>query len=121
MLKEDPLSPYLFVVAIESLALAIRNNPAIRGIMIDKEETKLLQYADDMTAVLSDKPGSSSLYTRTPKESGLDLLRIIEPNLSVLNRRKNLLERLGFSIRMAKNWYVKKKFMERLDSIKKTY
>ena len=51
----DPLSPYLFVVAIESLAIAIRKHPAIRGIMTGNEETKLkLQYADDMTAVLSD-------------------------------------------------------------------
>ena len=49
----DPLPPYLFVVAIESLATAIRKNQAIKGIMIGNEETKLLQYADDMTAVLS--------------------------------------------------------------------
>ena len=40
----DPLSPYLFVVAIESLAIAIRKNQAIKGIMIGNEETKLLQY-----------------------------------------------------------------------------
>lgn len=39
----DPLSPYLFVVAIESLAIAIRKNQAINGIMIGNEETKLLQ------------------------------------------------------------------------------
>ena len=39
----DPLSPYLFVVAIESLAIAIWKNQAIKGIMIGNEETKLLQ------------------------------------------------------------------------------
>ena len=50
----DPPSPYLFVVAIESLAIGIRKNQAIKGIMIGNEETKLLQCADDMTAVLSD-------------------------------------------------------------------
>ena len=30
----DPLSPYFFVVAVETLALAIRQNPEIIGIKI---------------------------------------------------------------------------------------
>ena len=50
----DPLSPYLFVVAVETLAIAVRQNTAITGITIGNDETKLLQYADDTTAVLSD-------------------------------------------------------------------
>ena len=58
----DPLSLYLFVVAIESLAIAIRKNPAIRGIMIGNEETKLLQYTDDMTAVLSDINSAQAFF-----------------------------------------------------------
>lgn len=49
----DPLSPYLFVLAAEALAIAVRQNKTIIGINIGKEETKLLQYADDMTATLS--------------------------------------------------------------------
>ena len=54
MRQGDPLSPYLFVVAVETLALAIRQKPEIIGIKIGGEETKLFQYADDTTAVLSD-------------------------------------------------------------------
>ena len=50
----DPLLPYLFVLAAEALAIAVQQNIAITGITIGKEETKLLQYADDMTATLSD-------------------------------------------------------------------
>ena len=50
----DPLSPYLFLLAVETLAIAIRENEEIKGIVIDKQETKLLQYADDTMAVLSD-------------------------------------------------------------------
>ena len=70
----DPLSPYLFVVVIESLAIAIRKNPAIRGIMIGKKETKLLQYADDMTALFDllevfKKP--SGLMINTTKTEGM--------------------------------------------------
>ena len=49
----DPLSSYLFVIAAEALAIAVRQNEEIKGIRISKEETKLLQYADDTTAVLS--------------------------------------------------------------------
>ena len=58
----DPLSPYLFVVVVETLALAIRQNTAIKGIAIGKEETKLLQYADDTTAVLSDTESARVLF-----------------------------------------------------------
>ena len=39
---------------METLAIAIRQNQEIRRISIDNEETKILQYADDTTAVLSD-------------------------------------------------------------------
>ena len=41
-------------MAAEALAIAVRQNIAITGITIGKEETKLLQYADDMTATLLD-------------------------------------------------------------------
>ena len=50
----DPLSPYLFVLAAEALAIALRQNVDIKDIFVDGQDTKLLQYADDMTAVLSD-------------------------------------------------------------------
>ena len=53
------LSPYLFIVAVEMLAIAICQNPAIKGIVIGKEETKLLQYADDTTAILADTNSAS--------------------------------------------------------------
>ena len=58
----DPLSPYLFVVAVDTLALAIRQNSEIIRIKIGGEETKLLQYADDTTAVLSDIDLAQTLF-----------------------------------------------------------
>ena len=51
----DPLSPYPFLLAIETLAISIRENPEIDGIKIGESETKLLQYADDTTAALSNR------------------------------------------------------------------
>jgi len=45
----DPLSPYLFIIAAEILAIAIQTNMDIQGLKIGKEEFKLVQYADDLT------------------------------------------------------------------------
>ena len=48
----DPLSPYLFVLCADILAIMIRNNKNIRGITVDEVEFKLTQYADDTTLIL---------------------------------------------------------------------
>ena len=58
----DPLSPHLFLLAVETLAIAIRENKEIKGIKIEQEETKLLQYADDITATLSDLNSARYLF-----------------------------------------------------------
>ena len=44
------------MVAIEILAILIRSDANIKDITIGDNETKLLAYADDMTALLSDIP-----------------------------------------------------------------
>ena len=72
----DPLSPYLFVIVVETLAIAIRQNTVIRGITIGKEETKLLQYADDTTVVLSDMDSARALFTLLDVFKELSGLRI---------------------------------------------
>lgn len=54
MRQGDALSPYLFVIAVEILAVAVRNQENIKGIKISGLETKLLQFADDTTAILAD-------------------------------------------------------------------
>ena len=43
-----PLSPLLFNIVLEVLATAIRQEKAIKGIQIGKEETKQSLFADDM-------------------------------------------------------------------------
>ena len=63
-----------FFLAVETLAIAIRENKEIRRIVIDKQETKLLQYADDTTAVLSDTESAYKLFQlldKFKKVSGL--------------------------------------------------
>jgi len=51
----DPLSSYLFILCAEILSNVIINNDSIKGIEINNQEIKLLQYADDTTAVLKDE------------------------------------------------------------------
>ena len=43
-----PLSPLLFNIVLEVLAIAIRKGKEIKGIQIGKEEVKLSLFADDM-------------------------------------------------------------------------
>ena len=47
-----PLSPYLFVLSVEVLAKAIRENKSIKGIFVNSREIKLSKYADDTTLIL---------------------------------------------------------------------
>ena len=60
--QEDPPAPYLFTNVVETLAVAIRQNEVIKGIKIGNEETKLLQFADDTTAVLADTDSAVKLF-----------------------------------------------------------
>ena len=51
----DPLSPYLFILALETLAIRIREDSSIQGLKIGDEVIKLSLFADDMTCILKDK------------------------------------------------------------------
>ena len=49
-----PLSPLLFIIVLEVLARAIRQEKETKGIQIGKEEAKLSLFADDMIVYLDD-------------------------------------------------------------------
>ena len=51
----DPLSAYLFILCMEVLSRNVVNNNNIKGISINNRDYKLIQYADDLTAILKDK------------------------------------------------------------------
>ena len=60
------LSPLLFNIVLEVLAITIRAEKEIKGIWIGKEEVKLSLFADDMI-----------LYIENPKDSTRKLLELI--------------------------------------------
>ena len=58
------------------MAIAIRNKDGIKGIEINNLETKLLQFADDTTLILSDLNSANALFSlleEFEKASGLKL------------------------------------------------
>ena len=61
-----PLSPLLFNIVLEVLATAVRQEKAIKGIQIGKEEVKLSLFADDVI-----------LYIENPIDSTKKLLDLI--------------------------------------------
>ena len=65
-----PLSPYLFLLCAEILAIAIRYNTEIRGITVNETEMKISQYADDTTLILDGSKPSFSAALETLKNFG---------------------------------------------------
>ena len=58
----DPLSAYLFIIALEVLAIRIRNSDSIQGFKIGEVNVKLNLFADDMTCFPKDKRSYTSLF-----------------------------------------------------------
>ena len=74
----DPLSPYLFIIGIELLASAIRENDQIRGISVVNRIIKTVLYADDITVAVNDKHSVKILFEiieKFKKLSGLEINR----------------------------------------------
>ena len=130
----DPHSPYLVVIAAEVLGIAVRQDKEIKGIRIGKKETKLLQYADDTTAVLSDINSARTLFKLLDdfqKLSGLRVNPIKTEGMWIGSSRQNKTKPLSIKwpdepIKALGVYYSydpkllhEKNFIEKLDSIKK--
>ena len=48
------VSALIFILAVELLSTAIRNDKSINGIQVDNTEYKVMQYADDLTVCVKD-------------------------------------------------------------------
>ena len=128
----DPLSPYLFLLAVETLAIAVRENS--KGITIGGDETKILQYADDTTAVLSDTNSAHAFFKLLDEFGNLPGLKINSSKTegmwigSLKNNEEKpfgikwpctAIKALGVFFSYDDNQLCTKNFDEKLESIKK--
>jgi hypothetical protein len=73
----DPLSPYLFILCAEIIAIKIRENPKIKGIKVLHSEHEISQFADDTSVILD---GSEESLNETLLE--LEIFVILEISTS---------------------------------------
>ena len=83
--QKCPLSPLLFSIVLENLAIAIRAEKEIKGIQIGKEEVKRSLFADDMI-----------LYIENPKDSTRKLLELINEYSKFARYKINTQKSLAF-------------------------
>ena len=80
-----PHSPLLFNIVLDVLAMAIREEKEIKGILFGKEEVKLSLFADDMI-----------LYIENPKTATRKLLELISEFGKVAGYKSNAQKSLAF-------------------------
>ena len=72
----DPLSPYLFLLCAEILGMLVRKSHKIKGIVIEKKEYRISQYADDTVLFLDSRESlhnALELLDIFSKYSGLNI------------------------------------------------
>ena len=80
-----PISPLLFSIVLDIIAIAVRKEKEIKGIQIRKEEEKLSLFADDMI-----------LYILNPKDSIRKLIELISEFRKVIGYKINTQKSLAF-------------------------
>ena len=74
----DPLSPYLFVIALEIVNIAIRDNEEIEGIQVGKSNIKLNVFADDLTTFVKNVKSFCSLSILLEKFGNISGIKLNE-------------------------------------------
>lgn len=81
-----PLSPLIFAIAIETLAIAIRSNSNIRGVLCGAQTYKCGLFADDMLLFITSPIASLPNLCKTLKDfTKVSGLRVNYANSHALN------------------------------------
>ena len=81
----DPLSPYLFLIVLETLAIRIRTSSKIKGITIRDKEFKLSLYADDFCAFCIDSESIAELFNILDQFNECSSLRCNKEKTEILS------------------------------------
>uniref|UniRef100_A0A672GJR5 Reverse transcriptase domain-containing protein n=1 Tax=Salarias fasciatus TaxID=181472 RepID=A0A672GJR5_SALFA len=104
-----PLCPLLFVLAIEPLAIAIRNNHSIHGISRNGIEHKLSLYADDLLLFVSESevtiPSILDLFNKFGRVSGYKL-NLHKSELLSLNMPDSTIAKINVPFKIAVHSFV---------------
>ena len=110
----DPLSPFLFILCIETLAHMIRNNHRVKGISFGNRKVRQVLYADDITLFVSDLDSIKEIkliFDGFHKISGLKLYKdktfilplgsMVSSDMFTLGKKVEVIKILGiyFSLR----------------------
>ena len=61
--KDGQNAPFLFILAVEPLAIMIRTNENISGLKFGESEVKISQLADDTTCFVENKQSAKTLFS----------------------------------------------------------
>ena len=85
----DPLSPYLFILALKVLSCNIREETSIKGITVNGREIKIIQYADDTSCVLADEQSAKDLFKLINSFTEVSGLKLNVSSLMLHERTSN--------------------------------
>ena len=92
----DPLSPYLFIIALEVLAERIRSDSKIQGFMIREEVVKLSLFAEDMTCFLRDRDSYNTLFQLLERFSDYSGFKVNHDKTEMLALGNNIFQDMDF-------------------------
>uniref|UniRef100_A0A8D0EDD4 Reverse transcriptase domain-containing protein n=1 Tax=Salvator merianae TaxID=96440 RepID=A0A8D0EDD4_SALMN len=84
-----PLSPLLFILALEVLNRDIRQDICLQTIKVHKEEYKLRVFADDLTLVLKNRNGNIDILKKKIEKFG---------GVTRFKEQLELMQKLGFEV-----------------------